>query len=300
MNATFPRTLAVCLALTGCAGGTDAGADPTDATDTDEQPTITLVWDLDLPELGVDSEYEGWLIVDGVPVSTGRFTVDATGVASAETYPATIDEMYDATAFVLTIEPAVDNDPGPSATKLLAGDFVDFLATATAGHVDALGTDFSTAMGGFILETPSTAELDDYAQGIWWLDPDGGPGPGLALPTLPDGWIYEGWTVGPDGPISTGTFSMVDAADSDGGGISAGPLDTPPFPGQDFIDPVHVLEGYAAVISVEPAPDDADTPFAIKPLIDGDIMDEGAGIFQTMERATDPLPMGDVWFDVEE
>ena len=64
MNATFPRTLAVCLALTGCAGGTDAGADPTDATDTDEQPTITLVWDLDLPELGVDSEYAKKVLED--------------------------------------------------------------------------------------------------------------------------------------------------------------------------------------------------------------------------------------------
>ena len=47
----------------------------------------------------------------------------------------------------------------------------------------------------------------------------GGPGPILDLPTLPAGWVYEGWVVGPDGPVTTGRFTMASGADSDGDGI---------------------------------------------------------------------------------
>ncbi len=53
----------------------------------------------------------------------------------------------------------------------------------------------------------------------------------------------------------------------------SGPEDGPPFPGEDFLTnapagltfPVD-LSGGAAVISVEPSPDDAAAPFTLKPL----------------------------------
>jgi len=74
----------------------------------------------------------------------------------------------------------------------------------------------------------------------------------------------------------------VSGADSDGGGPTAGPAETPPFPGQDFITPPVSLIGMAAVISVEPQPDNSPAPFGIKPLIDGDIENVGAGGSQDM------------------
>ncbi|MEO8550042.1 MAG: hypothetical protein ABI678_08710, partial [Kofleriaceae bacterium] len=70
------------------------------------------------------------------------------------------------------------------------------------------------------------------------------------------------------GPISTGKFLAPSGADADGAGSTAGPDAPPPFPGQDFIAPATVLtSGFRTVITVEPDPDDASTPFAIKPLI---------------------------------
>ena len=70
--------------------------------------------------------------------------------------------------------------------------------------------------------------------GVWFLDnSSGAPAVGLTLPTLPDGWIYEGWAVIDGVPVSTGTFSTVDAADNSAtfSGSKAGP----PFPGEDFL-----------------------------------------------------------------
>ena len=236
--------------------------------------TKTLALELTgVPTLGPDYVYEGWLIVGGAPVSTGRFTVDDTGMPQPSQFEVSTDDASAATLFVLTIEPANGDDPAPADTHLLAGALSGGVADLTVGHEAALGTDFAGAAGEYILETPSTSTVaDDADQGIWWLVPgDGTPTPGLTLPALPAGWVYEGWVVGPDGPISTGRFTDPMAADSDGAGPTAGPDGAPPFPGQDFIDPAVSLLGHAAVISVEPEPDDSPAPFAIKPLVDMEI-----------------------------
>ena len=231
-----------------------------------------------LPVLGEDFVYEGWLITADGPVTSGRFVVEE----GVDDYDMEVDrELAEAsTLFVLTIEPAVGDDPAPSMTHIVAGPIEDGVAVLDTTHPAALGSDFTESDGGFILETPSSADVaDDYAQGVWFLDPAAGPGPSLDLPVLPDGWVYEGWVVGEDGPISTGRFTDVAAADSDAGGPAAGPDGTPPFPGQDFIDPPMDLVGGAVVISVEPEPDDGPAPFALKPLM-GEVEDEGPGGFQ--------------------
>ena len=53
------------------------------------------------------------------------------------------------------------------------------------------------------------------------------PAAGLELPDLPDGWVYEGWVVADEGPITTGTFTALDAVDSgnpfSGAEANAGP-----------------------------------------------------------------------------
>ena len=97
---------------------------------------------------------------------------------------------------------------------------------------------------------------------------------GLDLPTLPAGWIYEGWTVIDGVPVTSGKF--MDVADFDNfDGYSSQMYPGPPFPGEDYLMnapsglsfPTDISGGYA-VISVEPYPDNGPEPFAIKPLID--------------------------------
>lgn len=222
-----------------------------------------------LDNLGAQAVYEGWLVVDGAPVSTGRFSVDDQGRASQTRFDVTTAQAERATAFVLTIEPAQADVPAPADTHLLAGDFNTSSREAPLGiaHAAALGTDLSTARGSFFLGTPTSESLDDEAQGLWWVQVvDGVPQPGLMLPQLPAGWVYEGWVVVNGSPVSTGRFSSTTMSDADGAGPTAGPLGAPPFPGQDFINPPRALPGGSAVISVEPFPDNSPAPFTLKPL----------------------------------
>ena len=114
----------------------------------------------------------------------------------------------------------------------------------------------------------------------------------LMLPALPAGWMYEGWVVGPDGPVTTGRFIQATGADSDRGGPGAGPDATPAFPGQEFITPPVSLIGATAVISIEPEPDDSPGPFTLKPLVDMDIADVGALVLQDMANNAASFPTG--------
>jgi hypothetical protein len=228
-----------------------------------------------LEPLGTGFVYEGWIMVSGAPVSTGRFNITAGTTDYSFDIPAAQADA--ATAFVLTIEPDPESDPAPAATKVLGGNISAGAANLAVAHMAALGTDFMMAAGEYLLQTPTTGSvMDDYANGIWFLDP-GDMMASLMLPTLPAGWEYEGWVVEPDGdgPISTGRFTSVTGADSDGAGPDKGPDAAPEFPGQDFIDPARDLTATAhmVVISVEPEPDDSAAPFAIKPLVDTMVTD---------------------------
>ena len=255
-------------------------ADPTQ----DTELTSTVRWTFTgLETLGPGFEYEGWLIVGGMPVSTGRFGIDGAGAPSVTSamFPQAVATA--ATDFVLTIEPNPDPDPAPAATKVLGGPFAAGQANLTVDHPAALGTDFLAATGSFILATPSSSVTSDEAQGIWWLDPTG-PSATLQVPVLPPGWAYEGWIVDGGGPVSTGRFTMPSGADSDLAGPAGGPDGNgPPFPGQDFVTPALNLIGLTAVISVEPDPDDSPAPFALKPLVAQTI---GAALAPTLQPMT--------------
>jgi hypothetical protein len=72
------------------------------------------------------AHYEGWAIINGAPVSTGKFNVDADG-AMWDLDGAMIDgefdvgrELANATTIVLTIEPSGDVDTIPADTHYLA------------------------------------------------------------------------------------------------------------------------------------------------------------------------------------
>jgi hypothetical protein len=226
-----------------------------------------------LEDLGPNAVYEGWLIVDGAPVTTGTFTVDENGNASRTSFDVLSSDLESASTFVLTIEPSPDPDPSPSDVHILAGDFDGNEAALSIDHAAALGQDFADAAGTYILATP-TDDLDsNEASGIWFLDNStGAPEAGLELPTLPAGWIYEGWAVIDGNVVSTGTFSEVNVADN--GATYSGSNPGPPFPGEDFLVnapnglsfPVE-LQGGTAVISIEPVPDNSTAPFTLKPLV---------------------------------
>jgi hypothetical protein len=277
-------------------GNNAAATNPTGVVTLVDLDEVTVNWQFDgLEDLGAGWVYEGWLIDNGMPVSAGRFTVDGSGTPSATMFDALVSDIGNVSTYVLTIEPDPDSDPAPSATHLLAGDFSSNLANVTIDHPAALGDDFTSSTGDYILAAPSSSGSDGatYKNGIWWLDP-AGPAASLNLPTLPAGWVYEGWVADASGAVSTGTFTDVAAADSDAGGPAAGPNPTPPFPGQDFINPMKDLtDGYAAVISIEPSPDNSPAPFTLKPLVDGMIDDVGGGVLQMMaNNATASSPTG--------
>lgn len=238
-----------------------------------ESTTSTLNLNITgLSDLGADYVYEGWLLVNGTPKTTGTFTVDANGGLSATDFQIDNTDLTTATKFILTIEPASDSDPAPSAVHILAGDFSGNSAVVSVGDMAALGNDFTASTGKYILATPTNGAETDENSGVWWLNPTAGPGVGLDLPMLPAGWKYEGWAVIGGTPVTTGKFSAVDVVD-DAAPFSS-TMSGPPFPGEDFLvnAPSGVtfptdLSGATIVISVEPDPDNGSGPFLLKPLV---------------------------------
>ena len=223
-----------------------------------------------LEPLGDGFVYEGWVIIDDAPVSTGRFSLDADGTQTLLS-DSLVEDVSTASAVVLTIEPAEGDDPAPADAHVLAGDVVDGAAELNVYHPAALGLDFADAGGEFVLATPTTDTLDDELSGIWYirLSPTR---QGLDLPELPAGWVYEGWAVIDGQPVTTGRFTDPGAAD-DFNGFSGTDDTGPALPGEDFIInapdgltfPVD-LTGSTVVISIEPEIDDSPAPFAFKPL----------------------------------
>lgn len=239
-----------------------------------------------LSDLGPDFVYEGWLIIDNSPYSTGIITVDESGKLDNFSVPVEEEILEQATSFVLTIEPSQDTDPDINSVHLLAGDFDGNTALLLSEHNAALGLKFSDAAGIFILGIPTSNNPNDsYKSGIWFTS--------LTLPELPAGWIYEGWVVGPDGPVSTGTFSNPSSGDSDSGGPTAGSSSAPQLPGQDFLNPpLDLTSGYSVMISIEPVPDNSPSPFIFMPLINPEILDAGDHVDQFFINNINDFPTG--------
>ncbi|MFK2820752.1 anti-sigma factor [Flavobacteriaceae sp. LMIT009] len=239
--------------------------------DDDNTPTTAnLTLDLaGLEALGDDYVYEGWIIVDGAPVSTGTFS----SVTFPQSFTVDAEQLSRATTFVLSIEPAVDPDPAPAATKILAGNFSG--SSASVNSIGIVG-DFSASSGTYILATPTDTDDTNEESGVWFLDNSSGSAvAGLNLPTLTDGWKYEGWAVIDGTPVTTGTFLSGNVADDNAatsmfkGDANNGPN----YPGEDFLQNAPAgltfptdLKGMTIVISVEPVPDNSPNPFTLKPL----------------------------------
>jgi hypothetical protein len=161
---------------------------------------------------------------------------------------------------------------------MMAGDFSGSSASLSTGIVG----DFSTAAGKYILATPTNGGDTDENSGIWFLDlATGSPTAGLDLPTLPEGWKYEGWVVINGQAVTSGTFTNTRATDDADPFSSTMPLPDVNgtdgfFPGEDYL--VNAPEGLnfptdiaggTTVISIEPSPDNSPMPFTLKPLMQG-------------------------------
>lgn len=249
-------------------------------SDDDEPATKDLTLNISgLESLGSDYVYEGWIIVNSAPKTTGRFTVDNNGDLSKSSFTLNKEDLEAATTFILTIEPASGDDPAPSSTHIIAGDFSGSKSQLSIAHGAALGNDYKSSGGVYILATPTNGPDTDENSGIWFLDLSSGmPAVGLNLPVLPSGWKYEGWTVIMGQPVTSGKFTAVDMVDEFDGFSSTMP--GPPFPGEDYLmnAPANVnfptdIAGGTAVISIEPDPDNSTDPFLLKPLVGGIPMD---------------------------
>lgn len=241
-----------------------------------------------LPALGDNYVYEGWLIVGNEKISTGRFS--NTEGANHTSGSIDIAKVNAATTYVLTIEPATETGAdltSPSGWIFSKGDFTN--NTASPSTNDALydgASNLETATGSFFLKAPSVGTVGSDANGIWFINALPPTAGGFTnLPTLANGWIYEGWVVVPNSnggmtPVSTGRFSDPNMADVSFFGAASnnefkGPNGVPPFPGEDFIVnpnnrypgvtfPID-LQNATVVISIEPTMNDAETPFGLKP-----------------------------------
>ena len=247
-----------------------------------------------LENLGANYKYEGWIVVNGSPVTTGTFTVNDAGVLSKTTFDVDATSLAAATKFVLSIEPANDADPAPSNTKYLVADFSGNSATISTGIIG----NFAASAGKYLIASPTSMSSMDPLAGVWFMD-GSGPSNGFDLPTLETGWQYEGWVVKNGTPLSTGKFSNPSISDLNAS--YSGTQPAPPFPGEDFVAnaPAGItfpwdLSGATLVISVEPNPDNSAMPFTLKPLshIVASPAVEGATV--SMTRSLSSFPTGTV------
>ncbi|MBI3006595.1 MAG: hypothetical protein HYY49_14460 [Ignavibacteriales bacterium] len=247
--------------------------------------------------------YEGWAMVNNQPLPTGKFNIDAqnslTTLSGQVITNGEFNVGFDigsASAIIITIEPAGDNDIIPAATKYLGGNVSNGAATLTIAHAAALGTDFTSAAGKYILATPTDTVSSNERSGVWFLQLPGATA-GLSVPNLPAGWKYEGWAVA-NQPLTTGKFSSSNSSDQ--AAPYSGPNPGPPFPGEDFLlnapggltFPLD-LAGKTIVLSVEPDPDDSPNPFTLKPLahqVPANAQDHVT--FTMLNQATSTSPTG--------
>lgn len=291
--------IAAMLTFTSCDDDDDDPQPPPPPPSGEEDLSLNVS---NLPALGSDYRYEGWIVVDGFPISIGKFQVNDNGDPSPSDFDANESEVNEASGFRITIEPEPDDNSDPSNTVILAGDFDGNSASLTTDDDDALGTDFDDveAQGTYYLATPTDGDGTNELSGVWWgLDPLVENTPGLLLPDLPEGWKYEGWAVIDEEYVSTGKFTSVSNSDEqnvDYGGNQP----APEIPGEDFLmnAPEGVtfptdLSGQSLLISVEPYPDNSTGPFGIQPLTEAIPVDAEPENTYTMDNNADSsIPTG--------
>jgi hypothetical protein len=190
-----------------------------------------------LPALPASLTYVGWFDGDDIP-ATYLFNKDAdpNGNLFYTNNQTPLNILDSAQIFYITIESKSDiGAPNfrPSSRKILQGRFTKGAAYLL---ISENADKYATAKAKYSLDTPTDDPSANDFSGLWFVDSldAGTPAPGLDLPILYNGWIYEGWVEVNGKLISTGRFSNPAASDLFNGysGTSAGYS----FPGEDFLN----------------------------------------------------------------
>ncbi len=222
----------------------------------------------DTPAQPNDYHYEGWINIDGLDKSFGKFSVDEHGrpvtldgtLIDAGRFETSFDLDSSLYAFV-TIEPPGDADDVPSQTRLMGGLIRDHAAELLVTNYEGLEDGLVLSMGSYILATPTNGPNTDETSGIWFVNLTAGDmGRGLRVPVPLAGWHYEGWVQVEGATLSTGAIPHHSRDDL--AAPYSGPNPTFGFPGEDFLHnaPPGVnfplrLGGAFIIVSLEPDPD---------------------------------------------
>lgn len=207
--------------------------------------------------------YEMWVSDEANRLhSLGKFNLNASGnLVDA------LDGQTDRSFF--SLPQAVRQPTGVaitiSAQQTSGGDFVRFLEgdiNNDRGNLQFNQVDLSSSSGQYMLATPTDNDTFlNEKSGVWFGDAITNK-PGLLLPPLPSGWVYEGWAVSKDRTITTGRFTSTNQSDRFAG-FSDVQAASPNFPGEDLLKnpPVAVfpslifpldMAGQEVKISLEP------------------------------------------------
>lgn len=256
----FPLLLVTVILV---AGGCDSNSG------TEPQGTRTLFLKLtDLPAQPNDYHYEGWVHIDGVDHSFGKFSVDDRGrpeTLSGDHVPAgqfDSSVVLDSAVYAyLTIEPPNGDDGEPSTTRLMGGLFADRTAELLVTNYEGLEDGLILSAGTYILATPTDGPNTNETSGVWFINKTAGDnGRGLRVPTPLEGWRYQGWIIAEGDVLTTGALTHHTGDDLASPYSGSGP--TLGFPGEDFlfnapaglIFPLS-LPSAEILVSVEPEPD---------------------------------------------
>lgn len=235
-------------------------SDDTDEPVTDGMLDISIS---NLPDVSTDYNFYAWLVGDnGVNLKLGQFIRSTDGSASATWTVGDLDFLASAARVLVTLEDKGNDPSTPSDLQLLDAEF-----GISGTHTGKFSTDpmrisvddFSASTGLYFLATPTTSTMSEESSGIWFGDYNGGaPVGSLNLPTLENGWVYQGWAI-LNGAIMLETGSFTDPTMADLASPYSGPLDGFDVPGEDFNQNLPMmgtpptLIGQEVVVTVQPA-----------------------------------------------
>jgi hypothetical protein len=225
-----------------------------------EQPTMVQVFPQTLPANG-QGFYE--LVVDdenGQSASLGLFSVQG-----RQTLLNPSGQVINNGLFAL---PANIGTPTKASLYIrpdaASSDRIKFVEGGFSGdraHLKISIADVSRSSGQYMLATPTDGDNSvNELSGLWFGTVNTGRS-ALQLPTLPAGWVYEGWAIVEGRSLTTGRFTNPSGADANAPFSSS--VTGPNIPGEDFLrnPPVAVFPGLsfpldlrnqAVAISIEP------------------------------------------------
>lgn len=190
-----------------------------------------------LPDSGDDFDYYMWLVSGGVNIRLGSFEVE-NGLPSQTLWQlGDLNILENASNILVSMSPEGIEPTSPDKMVMLSGDFgslTENSGSLSTAPMSTEGNGFSGSTGEYLLATPTTSTMSEERSGIWFgNNSTGSVEPGLNLPTLTDGWVYQGWVnLGSGLVLRTGKFYQADSSDLEK--IYGGSLDGFNVPGEDF------------------------------------------------------------------